>query len=179
MAFVTLLHPEETFTIPILQAINKCSLFQNNPTLLSSPYQIQSSVSLSIFREFFLSALDGKAINIRDTNFTELQQLCEEFGFTELSAKLSDFRSSMDFKVTKADQPGQIRSWFSGVRSAQLSDSIEFIVNGTVIESDILEAASLSPFFREQLSVDGCARKFILNDNRISATDIRSLQLLL
>jgi uncharacterized coiled-coil protein SlyX len=97
MDSVTLLHPEETFTIPALQAKTKCSLFQQNPTLLVSPSRLQSSVSLSIFREF-LSELAGNAINITDTNFTELQRLCEEFGFTELVAKLSEFRPSIDFK---------------------------------------------------------------------------------
>jgi hypothetical protein len=100
MTSLTLLHPEETFTIPILQVMNKCSLFQTNPTLLVSPYRVQSPVSLSIFREF-LSALEGNAINITDTNFTELRQLCEEFDFSELSAKLSEFRPSMDFKETE------------------------------------------------------------------------------
>jgi hypothetical protein len=104
MTLVTLLHPEETFTIPTLQAMTKCSLFQNNPTLTVSPYRIQSSVSLSIFREF-LSALEGNSINITDTNFTELQQLCNEFGFTEFS----EFRCSMDFKEAEdSDSRGRI-----------------------------------------------------------------------
>jgi hypothetical protein len=95
MSSVTLLHPEETFKIPALQAMNKCGLFQNNPTLLISPYRLQSLVSLSIFRGF-LSAIEGNAIKITDTNFTGLHRLCEEFGFSELAAKLSKFRPSMD-----------------------------------------------------------------------------------
>jgi hypothetical protein len=110
MSSVTLLHPEETFQIPTLQVINKCHLFQNNPTLLVSPYRVQSLVSLSIFREF-LSALEGNAINITDTNFPELQRLCDEFGFSELAAKLSEFRPSMDFKkgeTEDADARGRI-----------------------------------------------------------------------
>jgi hypothetical protein len=102
MASVTLLHPEETFTIPALQAMMKCSLFQNRPILLASPYRIQSSVSLSTFREF-LSALKGNAINITDTNYTELDRLCNEFGFTEVAAKLSEFRPSIDFKEGEAE----------------------------------------------------------------------------
>jgi hypothetical protein len=68
MASVTLLRPEEMFKIPTLQVMIKCSLFQNNPTLLVSPSGVQSSVSLSIFREF-LSALEGNTIHITDTNF--------------------------------------------------------------------------------------------------------------
>jgi ABC-type glycerol-3-phosphate transport system permease component len=73
MFSVTLLHPEETFKIPTLQVMTKLTLFQKNPTLLGSPYRVQSPVSLSIFREF-LSALAGNAINITDTNFTELDR---------------------------------------------------------------------------------------------------------
>jgi hypothetical protein len=68
MALVTLLHPEETFKILALQAMTKCSLFQNNPSFLVSPYRLQSSVSLSIFREF-LSLFEGNSINITATNF--------------------------------------------------------------------------------------------------------------
>jgi hypothetical protein len=80
--------------------MTKFSLFQNNPTLLVSPYQIQSPVSLSILREF-LSALEGNSINITDTNFTDLQRLSQEFGFSQLAAKLSEFRSSIDFKDSR------------------------------------------------------------------------------
>jgi hypothetical protein len=65
------------------------------------------------------------------------------------------------------------------MRSALLSESFEFLVNGAVIESDIAEAAALAPAVQEQLSVDGCARKFILDENGIETTDIRSLQVLL
>jgi hypothetical protein len=77
---------------------------------LVSPYRVQSSVSLSLFREF-LSALDGKAIKITDTNYTELERLCDEFGFSDLAAKLSEFRLSIDFQKEEtedADARGRI-----------------------------------------------------------------------
>jgi hypothetical protein len=60
-----------------------------------------------------------------------------------------------------------------------LKESIEFIVNETVIEIEIAEAAALFPAVREQLSVDGCGRKFFVNDSRIESSNIHSLQLLL
>jgi hypothetical protein len=72
MTSVTLLHPEETFKIPAFQAMSKCSLFQKDSTLLVSPDRVQSSVSLSIFREL-ISALEGNAINVTDTHLTELR----------------------------------------------------------------------------------------------------------
>jgi hypothetical protein len=53
---------------------------------------------LTGFNLLFLSALDGNTIKITDTNFTERDWLCDEFGFTELATKLSEFRASMDLK---------------------------------------------------------------------------------
>jgi hypothetical protein len=46
--------------------------------------------------------LDRNAIKITDTNFTELDQFCDEFGFTEPATKLSEFRLSMDLKEAEA-----------------------------------------------------------------------------
>jgi hypothetical protein len=87
---VALVHSEETLTIPTLQATNKCSSFEENPALPAAPDRFQSSVVLSVFREF-LSELEGKAVKIPHTNLTGLQRFCEEFGFDEFAAKLSQF----------------------------------------------------------------------------------------
>jgi hypothetical protein len=101
----TILDPEEMFKIPAhLQVMNKCSLFQNNTTFLVW-------FLFTGFNLLFLSALDGNAIKITDTNFTELERLCDEFGFTELATKLSEFRPSMDFQEAEtedADARGRI-----------------------------------------------------------------------
>jgi hypothetical protein len=86
-SLLTLLQIEGMFKIPALKAMTKCCPFQNNPTLLIAPYQVQSPVSLSILREF-LSALEGNAIKITGTDHTEPQQLCEAFHFSELATKL-------------------------------------------------------------------------------------------
>jgi hypothetical protein len=95
LAPFTLLYPEQLFKIPAhLQVMNKCSLFQNNATFW---------FLLTGFNLLFLSALDGNAIKITDTNFTELKQLCDEFGFTELATKLSEFRPSMDLKEAETE----------------------------------------------------------------------------
>jgi hypothetical protein len=91
---VTLIHPEETLKVPILQAINKCSLFQKNLALAAAPYRIKSSVALPHFREF-ISALEGKEVEITDTNFRELQRLCEEFGFSDFAAKSLEISSNL------------------------------------------------------------------------------------
>jgi hypothetical protein len=172
MTFVTLIHPKETFTILALQAITKCSLFQNNPTLTSSPYKIQSRVSLAVFQEF-ISALQSTTVKITNTNFTELQQLCQEFGFDELSAKLSQL-----FEPSEDSLGRQIGNPLTRMRNSLLSESFLFTANGTEIAIEVADSL-IFPAVREQLSVDGCARKFVLNESGIEAADIRSLQLLL
>jgi hypothetical protein len=137
MTSVTLIHPEDSLTIPVHQAISKCSLFQNNPTLTISPYRVQSSVSLSIFREF-ISALEGKSVKITAMNFGGLNQLCEEFGFTEFSSKLCRF-----FEGSEDSEKGQMGSLLTRIRSAHLKESFQFIINGSVIESEVAETAAL------------------------------------
>jgi hypothetical protein len=127
---VTLIHPEESLTIPVHQAISKCSLFQKNPTLTISPYRIQSSVSLSIFHEF-ISALEGNSVNITVINIDGLNRLCEESGFTEFSSKLCRFSEGSECSSDR-----QIGSLFNRMRSGFLRESFEFIVNGSVIESE-------------------------------------------
>jgi hypothetical protein len=173
MSSVTLVHPEATLTVPVIHAIKKCDLFRNNRILAATPYAVQSPVSLSIFQEF-VSALEGKAVTITDTNCAAFQQLSDEFGFKELSAQLSKF-----CQPSKDPLKQQIVNPLTRAQNALLSESFLFLVNGTVIGSDIAEAATLCSAVREQLSVDGCARKFVLTDRRIAAVDIRSLQLLL
>jgi hypothetical protein len=63
-------------------------------------------VTLPHFREF-VSPLEGKEVEITDTNFAGLQRLCEEFGFSEFAAKLSEFRPSTGFQEA-ADARGRI-----------------------------------------------------------------------
>jgi hypothetical protein len=87
----------------------------------------------------------------------------------------SFFQSSKDSQGRQLGSPSPL----AGVRNALSSESFQFIANGAVIESFVKEAFALFPAVREQLSVDGCGRKFILKDSGIEAADIRSLQLLL
>jgi hypothetical protein len=70
--------------------MNKCTLFQQKPALLASPYKLRSTVPLTLFRQF-VSALEGNEIEITSANISGLTQLCEEFGFEDLRSKLSEF----------------------------------------------------------------------------------------
>jgi hypothetical protein len=176
MNSLILVHPEDRVTIPIHQAINKCSLFSNNPALTISPYRVQSPVSLSIIREF-VAALEGKTVNITPTNLLGLEQLCSEFGFSEFSSKLS--KLSQSFQFSEASQGRQIGSQLSQVGRAFLRESFEFIVNGSEFEREVCESAALFGIVREQLSVDSCARKFHVNLSGIDPAVIDSLEVLL
>jgi hypothetical protein len=169
---LTLLHLEQTFTIPVLQAMNKFSLFQKNPLLLVSPYRVQSPVSLSILREF-ISVLEGNTVNITSTNLKGLQRLCEEFGFDDFAAKLSNF-----CEQSKDSQGRQLINSLAGVKSLHLSESFEFVMKEAVIEIDFAESL-IFPAVREQLSVDGCARKFFVKVSEMESADIHSLEFLI
>jgi hypothetical protein len=82
--------------------------------------------------------LEGKEVKITSTNLRELQQLCEEVGFSDFAAKLS--------KISEAredSQGRQLGSPLAGVRSAHLSELFEFVANGSVIESSVAEASAL------------------------------------
>jgi hypothetical protein len=109
------------------------------------------SLSLSIFRAF-ISALEGNAVKITDSKLTEFEQLCEAFGFSDFATKPS---KSCD--RSEDSQELQIGSLFARMQSSLLSEFFVFIVNGFEIELSVAESA-----VGEQLSVDGCARKFFL-----------------
>jgi hypothetical protein len=93
---VTLVHPEETLQVRTHRLIRKCDLFANDPGLAAVPYHLKSRVSLRDFYKF-VSALEGTQVKIRNSNFKALSQLCEEFGFRDLAAQLSQFRESGNF----------------------------------------------------------------------------------
>jgi hypothetical protein len=131
MASAMLVHPEETLAVPVLQAITKCSLFQKNLTLVAAPYRVQTPVTLSNFRES-VSALEGKTIKVTATHLAELEQLCEEFGFSEFAAKLSKFS-----QPSKDSQGRQLGSPLAGVGSALLRESFQFVANGIIVESSV------------------------------------------
>jgi hypothetical protein len=53
------------------------------------------------------------------------------------------------------------------------------IVNGKVMESEFSESAAAFPAVPEQISVEGCPRKFVVKHTEIEVADIHSLQFLL
>jgi hypothetical protein len=151
----------------------------------------------------FTSALEDKAVNITDRNFSGLLQLSKEFGFqillmklsnrglspglTEVCAKsppaagspsaLAKFPSTGNYDVTTtSDVPlVSISLLQKGIRR----DEFMFIVNHTPFPTSVVEAVVLSPAVCEQLQVDACGRRFVISDPEIDSTDFTSLQSLL
>jgi hypothetical protein len=155
MASVILVHSEETLTVSALQLIKNYSLFENNPALLVSPYQVKSSD----FRGVYLQIGKENSHN-HIHNLTGLSRLREEFGCSQFAVKLS--KSS---PPSKGSQGRQLGSPPSGVHNTFLSESFQFVANGIMIESSVPEKSALFPAVREQISLDGCAPKFTLDDS--------------
>jgi hypothetical protein len=89
----------------------------------------------------------------------------------------SEAPADQAFTKTSPFQNNRTRPGFPDrVPAALFGSSFAFVVNGAVIESDIAEAAALSPFVREQLSVDYCAREFVLCESSVGPSAIASFQ---
>jgi hypothetical protein len=164
MPHFTLVHSEENREVSTLQIIKKCTLFRNNFSLLTTPYSIKSPIPLTTFQDF-ISIINGQSVPIADSHLFSLSTLCKEFGFTAFVSRLS--------------KSPHISDSLPRLQDALFPDSFTFVVNGTIIESSLADAVSLSPAVQEQLSVDSCARQFILNESGIKPTNILSLECLL
>jgi hypothetical protein len=176
---VILVHPDETIQIPLQILINNCDLFPDNPARVDSPYTLKSQVSLTDFREF-VSALKDSAVIIKKDNFRGLSQLCEEFGFGDLSSQLSQFRDSDDLRDEMSIERTTARIFIAMTEINQsgefFDDAFGFTAKGCTFQCSVGQAVGLSRAVAEQLSVDACARTFALRDAR-SVHSIRSLLL--
>jgi predicted RNase H-like nuclease (RuvC/YqgF family) len=101
---VSLVHPQRTLQVSAKLLVQKCDLFGDDPTLTAFPYKVTSEVSLTDFRAF-ISALEGRTVTMSNGNIRGLTRLSEELHFRELSAQVSQFRESEEFKeeVTQED----------------------------------------------------------------------------
>jgi uncharacterized coiled-coil protein SlyX len=107
MPKATLLLGDASHAVAELPLVTNCILFRNNLTLAASPYRVNSSVRLEVFR-LFLEAVEGKEIQITKQNVADLSQLCTEFGFESLSRKISAFLNSPDCASADAEARARI-----------------------------------------------------------------------
>jgi hypothetical protein len=84
-----------------------------------------------------------------------MSQLCDEFGFWSLSSKPSVFRDSAGLPLVSAAASSEIQVSdytsvsISTLRNAILCRTITFIINGTHMASNVVEAVILSPAVHE------------------------------
>jgi hypothetical protein len=62
------------------------------------------------------------------------------------------------------------------LRNAFCDDVFTFIINGTRIQSDLIEALLLSPAFHEELIADRSSREFFICNDHINASTFSILQ---
>jgi hypothetical protein len=152
MALVELVHPQGRQKVSIVPLVAKCDRFKNNPALITTPYRVQSGVSLKDFQDF-VTALEDKPINIKDRNFLGLSQLSEEFGFQALLAKFSSYRRSAGLSDA---QTAECRSRISALeeRAGQHERQLAVLQSGLFpalrrFEADLARLASELEAFRD------------------------------
>jgi hypothetical protein len=116
---VTLVHPRESVPVPYRLLVEKSKLFRDSPMLGGSPNALKWPHSLEDFRAF-VSAVEGTAVPITNSNFKGLLQLSEEFGFGDLGVQLSQFRVSGDLK-----EEGTREDWEARKRISALEEQME------------------------------------------------------
>jgi hypothetical protein len=179
MATVALALDERAIRVASLGLKQNCDLFASGAA--PSRYCVQSDVTLDLF-SLFLEAVSGKDIQITNENVSDLSQLCKEFGFRNLSSKLSDIRDSASLPLVSAGTLSEVpvcRSVsgpVSALRSAIPCCTFLFLINGRHMASDLVEAVILSPAVHEQLLIDSCARTFIVCNDEVNSADFSSLQ---
>jgi hypothetical protein len=100
--FVDLIFGQTQFSVKKVTLMMACEQFEEHPSLLKSSYLVQFSVPISLFQQF-VDELQGKEIEITASNYSGFCQLCEEFGYSSLSAQLSVFRNSLGFRALLCD----------------------------------------------------------------------------
>jgi hypothetical protein len=95
--------------------------------LMATPYALKSSVSVADFRQF-ISALEGGAVAITKENVGGLSLLCDEFGFEELAAKLSEFRRLPAFKDVPTTKDTEARLRLSALEEQMAEQALALVL---------------------------------------------------
>jgi hypothetical protein len=147
MAVAELVLGGRPFRIRSIPLFMSCQTFENDPSLLSRPYAVRSTVSPDVFRAF-LDAILGAAPEITRSNVIDFGLLSREFGFTLLSQAVADFQSrhwQFDASVSREwasleegnsrrrDELAMLRSELSSVRDELGSTKAK---NGSLAESN-------------------------------------------
>jgi uncharacterized coiled-coil protein SlyX len=93
MSTVSLVLDGVAYSVPEIPLCRTCDLFKSNVALMALPYTVRTSVPIPTFRAF-LDAIEGERIAITQSNSSGLCDLCDEFGFSGLAARIARFRRS-------------------------------------------------------------------------------------
>jgi hypothetical protein len=122
---VDLVHPHQILKVAGGVLTRKCTLFLDDPALAASPYSVRAPVSVADFC-LFVSALEGKDVDVTNDNVRGLSLLCDEFGFQSLSERLSSFRQSADFNEVVVVEDSEARLRLSALEERLLQRDDEF-----------------------------------------------------
>jgi hypothetical protein len=88
--WATLVFRNEPVHVPRAKLVQKCSLFRDGGVPVARPYQVVSDVAPDVFR-VFVGAIDDASPPLTNRNLMDMELLCDEFGYTELSARVAEF----------------------------------------------------------------------------------------
>jgi hypothetical protein len=97
--------------------------FLDDPTLLSSPYMVQSNVSLDAFRHF-MEILDGTELQFCPETFDDLMLLAREFGHNSLITYLVPQR---DFPRREGTVQELLQELNRSLRATTIEDKFQSI----------------------------------------------------
>jgi hypothetical protein len=83
---VILFH-DAPYSVRLIELLQHCQKFIDDPTLLSLPHMVQSNVSPSAFT-YFMEILDGPGPHCSQETIDDLILLAQEFGYNDLIASL-------------------------------------------------------------------------------------------
>jgi hypothetical protein len=98
MAFCQFLLGAVTFTVARAPLLVHCDVFKASPELADSPYRVKSPVPDTAF-SLFIDAIEGRDITLTSELTPFLSQLCQEFGFSGLAARIVIFDSDAQLQA--------------------------------------------------------------------------------
>jgi uncharacterized coiled-coil protein SlyX len=99
MAVATILVGSTPFSVPVRPLFANCDEFAKNASLVRRPYRVRSAVSVEDF-QLFLDALEDRPVHITNDHFPALSLLANEFGFSGLVTRLSDYQALTESRVS-------------------------------------------------------------------------------
>jgi hypothetical protein len=99
----------EVHSVPVRHLFSHCAAFDDDPSRIKSPIQIRSEVTPEELT-LFITALSGSPITLTATNAPRLALLAREFGFGDLSGRISAFLCSAEARIPDLEAKMQQQS---------------------------------------------------------------------